>query len=189
MSKLAIIAGLALAFAGTHALAQEASPETVEETEAPTEGPKVWYVMIAVEQAVGPRGCRPWHYKISTARPIVIEGPPEVRPRHADEVAAWWMIHLRHHSSEAFRWLAGPDGHEPAAVYFRESAEEVVEAFRADGHLRLQKTCTGSKLIAQSTAGFRFVPPEGFTQTDFGFEPVPETATVARDLPRIPGAR
>lgn len=193
MTKIAFIAGLMLAgaFTGTAALAgptEEKPSEWGWEQPAST-APKTWYVMIAVHQAVGPAGCDTYRYKVSTVQPIVIKGPPEVRSTHGDELAAWWMMFVRDRAPLPYRWLTTSAGHEPPEVYFRESREEVMEAFRADGHLRQSRSCSGSKLVGLGTKRFRFDPPPGFTLSDFGQEPVPQNVTVARDLASAPSTR
>jgi len=157
--------------------------------QASSQAPKTWYVMIAVHQAVGPAGCDTYRYKVSTIEPIVITGPPEVRAAHGDELSAWWMMFVRERAPIPYRWLTTSAGHEPPQVYFRESAEEVRQAFRADGHLRQSRSCSGSKLVGLRTRKFQFTPPPGFASVDFGNEPVPQGVTVARNLGAVPGAQ
>lgn len=149
--------------------------------------PKTWYVMIAVHQAVGPAGCDTYRYKVSTVEPIVIQGPPQVRAAHGDELAAWWMMYVRDRAPTPYRWLTTSAGHEPPEVYFRETREEAMQAFREDGHLRQSRSCSGSKLVGLRTRNFKFTPPPGFVRTEFGNEPAPQGVTVARDLSPAPG--
>lgn len=186
------IVALTFAAFGAPAIAQSAPAEQGSEWswEKPqSDLPKTWYVMIAVHQAVGPAGCDTFRYKVSSVEPIVIKGPPEVRGAHGDELAAWWMMYVRQRAPLPYRWLTTSAGHEPPQVYFRESAEEVMEAFRADGHLRQSRSCSGSKLVGLRTKRFRFDPPPGFTLSDFGQEPVPQNITVSRNLAAAPGRR
>lgn len=149
--------------------------------------PKTWHVMIAVEQAVGPAGCDTFRYKVSSVEPIIITGPPEIRAAHGDEMAGWWMMFVKQRAPLAYRWLTTSAGHNPPEVYFRETAEEVMEAFRADGHLRNNRSCTGSRLVGLRTSKFEFTPPPGFVKSDFGNEPAPQGVTVARELKPVPG--
>lgn len=184
---------LAIALAGT-AAPIAAQTESVQEGPAwswerhDSNAAKTWYVMIAVEQAVGPAGCDTFRYKVSTVEPIVIEGPPQVRGAHGDELASWWMMYVRERAPLPYRWLTTSAGHEPPQVYFRESAEEAMKAFRADGHLRNNRSCSGSKLVALRTKAFHFTPPPGFVTSEFGNEVAPQDVTVSRDLNRVPGA-
>lgn len=184
---------MALASGGVSQEPQTLSPNS-EETGAQwgwdrteSDAPKTWYALIAVRQAVGPAGCDTYRYKVSTREPIKLKGPAEIRPSHGDELAAWWMIHLRQTSPTIYRWLNTSVGHEPVQVYFRETPEEVLAAFRADGHLRRDRTCSGSVLAVVRTSNFRFSPPEEFLRVDFGNEPAPQGVTVARDLNKAPG--
>ncbi|MEM1053053.1 MAG: hypothetical protein AAGI28_13270 [Pseudomonadota bacterium] len=177
---------------GAPALAQESSEDSAAQwswDQSDSTAPKTWYVMIAVEQAVGPRGCDTYRYKVSTIEPITIKGPPEIRAAHGDEIAAWWMMFVRERAPIAYRWLTTSAGHDSPQVYFRENADEAMKAFRADGHLRQSRSCSGSKLVGLRTSRFQFVAPPGFTRTDFGNEPAPQNVTVARDLAAAPGAR
>ena len=87
------------------------------------------------------------------------------------------------------RLVGKPDAPIVGFNIIRETAEEAVADFRADGHLRLNKSCTGSVLLTHGTSKFNFVPPEDYTDVDFGIEPVPASVTVSRDIPTIPGAR
>ncbi|KEO91931.1 hypothetical protein EH31_04465 [Erythrobacter longus] len=166
---------------------QEGGEWTWEEQES--DRPKTWYVMISVHQAVGPAGCDTYRYKVSSVEPIKITGPSEIRPAHADELAGWWMMYVAQRAPLPFRWLTTSAGHEPPEMYFRETREEAMEAFRADGHLRQSRSCSGSKLVGLRTRNFEFTPPPGFTSVDFGNEPAPQGVTVARDLNKAPGAR
>ena len=182
------------AITGTSAAAQVPSPSNGgqwgwPDTQADPDAPKTWYVMIAVEQAVGPSGCDTYRYKVSTVEPIVIQGPPEVRPAHADEISAWWMIHVRRNAPTAYRWLTTDVGHEPPEVYFRESREEAFAAFRKDGHLRKSRSCSGSMLVGLGTSRFHFEAPLDFTKTEFGEVVVPHGVTVAREMDSVAGAR
>jgi len=192
VAHCAVPIAIAFAASGVPVLAQDTrSEDPVDWTwdQSDSQTPKTWHVMISIEQAVGPRGCDTYRYKVSTIEPITIKGPPEVRGSHADELAAWWMMHVRHRAPTAYRWLTTSVGHEPPQVYFRESAKEVREAFREDGHLRKSRSCSGSVLVGLRTSGFKFTAPPGFATTDFGSEPVPQGVTVARELPTVPGAR
>ncbi|MEO1221557.1 MAG: hypothetical protein AAFY42_09440 [Pseudomonadota bacterium] len=173
------------------ALAQEAQDSSARWSwEQPeSDAPKTWYALIAIRQAVGPQGCDVYRYKVSTREPIKLVGPPEIRPNHGNELTAWWMMHLRKTSPTAYRWLTTSVGHEPAQVYFRETPEEVLKAFRADGHLRRDRSCSGSVLVTMRTSNFSFDPSEEFTRVDFGHEPAPQNVTVSRDLRPAPGAR
>lgn len=187
----ALVIALSLAAISAPAFAQTPSSEeggewTWEELES--DKPKTWYVMIAVHQAVGPAGCDTYRYKVSTIEPIVIKGPPEVRAAHGDELASWWMMYVRDRAPTPYRWLTTSVGHEPPQVYFRETPEEAMEAFRKDGHLRQGRSCSGSKLVGLRTRNFKFTPPPGFVRTEFGNEPAPQGVTVARDLRPAPGA-
>ncbi|WP_298303975.1 hypothetical protein [uncultured Erythrobacter sp.] len=194
MSKLTTLSNCACAIA----LAASPSPASAQDNrseeqsnwtwdQSDSQTPKTWYVMIAVHQAVGPAGCDTYRYKVSTIDPIEVTGPPEVRSAHGNEVAAWWMMFVRERAPIPYRWLTTPAGHEPPEVYFRQSAEEAMEAFRADGHLRQSRSCSGSKLVGLRTQSFQFTPPPGFTDVDFGLEPAPQGVTVARDLAPVPG--
>lgn len=153
-----------------------------------SEAPKTWYAMISVEQAVGRSGCDMYHYKVSTRLPIVLEGPPEVRAAHADELSAWWLLYVQANAPIAYRWLTTSAGHEPPKVYFRESASEVFDAFRSDGNLKKGNRCEGEMLVTLDPASFHFEPPYGFTKVDFGNEPAPQNVTVAKNLSSIPGS-
>lgn len=195
MSKLQTLATCALALAATAVPASGQSVTSSEEgtnwswSELETDTPKTWHVMISVEQAVGPQGCDTYRCKVSTLEPIVIKGPPEVRRAHSDEIAVRWMMHVRENAPTAYQWLTTSAGHEPLQIYFRETGDEVMEAFRADGHLRKSRSCTGSHLVGLRTKSFEFSPPPGFAKVDFGHEPVPQGITITRDLPKVPGAR
>ncbi len=153
-----------------------------------SEAPKTWYAMISVEQAIGRGGCDTYHYKVSTRLPIVLKGPPEVRTAHADELTAWWMLHVQANAPLAYRWLTTSEGHEPPKVYFRESASEVFEAFRSDGNFRKARGCEGAMLVTLDPENFHFPVPHGFTTVDFGNEPAPQNVTVAKNLSNIPGS-
>jgi hypothetical protein len=194
MSSFAQLAALSLV--GTAFIAAPAAAQAEAENngswgweQLDSSAPKSWYVMIAVEQAVGPAGCDTFRYKVSSVEPIEITGPPEVRAAHGDEMAGWWMMFVKQRAPLAYRWLTTSVGHNPPEVYFRETAEEVMEAFRADGHLRNNRSCTGSRLVGLRTSKFEFNPPPGFAKSDFGNEPAPQGVTVSRDLKAIPGER
>lgn len=198
MTKAAALTAITLAFAGGSALAQSPAPAPVQSS-APASGinsvdpnlalkdTTTWYVMIAIEQALGPRGCQGWRYKVSMAEPLVIEGPSQVSGFHADELVSAWMLHLNESSPTAYKWLNGLYGHDSPQVYFRQSREEAIEAFREDGHLKLNRTCERSALVAHGTAKFAFDPPEGFDDPDFGGAPVRIEGMVTRQLAKIPG--
>lgn len=183
---------LAFALLSAPALAQNAPSDnsanwTWEEQQS--DAPKTWHVMIAVEQAVGPAGCDTYRYKVSTVQPIKVTGPSEVRAAHGDELASWWMMYVAERAPTAYRWLTTSAGHEPPQLYFRETAEEAMQAFRADGHLRKSRSCSGSVLVGLRTRNFQFRAPPGFASVDFGNEPAPQGVTVARNLKAAPGAR
>lgn len=183
---------LSLSALAAPAFAQETQEEDSANwswDQADSQTPRDWYVMIAVEQAVGPAGCDTFRYKVSSVQPIKIKGPPEIRAAHADEIASLWMMYVQKRAPLPYRWLTTSVGHNPPEIYFRETKEEVIEAFRADGHLRNNRSCSGSKLVGLRTSGFEFVAPPGFTTSDFGFEPAPQNITVARELSPIPGKK
>lgn len=191
MHKLLTLSGLITATLASPVLAQEPVQEVQASGSAASksDGPKTWYVMISVEQAVGRQGCDTYHYKVSTVEPIVIQGPPEVRRAHADELTAWWMLHIAQQRPLAYRWLTTDAGHKPAQIYFRESEEEALEAFREDGGLRKSRRCIQSRLVPMRTNRFQFNAPVGFTKVDFGFEAAPQDAVVARELQGPAGGR
>jgi hypothetical protein len=195
MSTVTFLSAIALASAGAPAAMQTPTSSSDEKgaewswENSESDAPKTWYAMISVKQAVGPRGCDVYRYKVSTRQPIKLVGPPEIRPSHGDELTAWWMMHLRETSPTAYRWLTTSAGHEPAQVYFRETPQEVIEAFRADGHLKRDRSCSGSVLVTMRTSNFTFTPAEDFKKVDFGQEPVPQNVTVVRDLGAAPGAK
>ena len=193
MSKLsylfAVPCALACLAANAPASAQSEDQTNWSWEKLESDTPKTWHVMIAVEQAVGPAGCDTYRYKVSTVEPIEITGPPEVRGAHGDEVAAWWMMYVAQRAPIAYRWLTTSVGHEPPQIYFRETAQEALKAFRADGHLRNNRSCSGSKLVGLRTRNFEFTPPPGFASVDFGDEPAPQGVTVSRELKAAPSAR
>jgi len=198
MTKLAALSVSPLATALTCALLSV--PATAQSTqsesgadwaweEQESNASKTWHVMIAVEQAVGPAGCDTYRFKVSTLEPITVIGPSEVRAAHGDELASWWMMYVAQRAPTAYRWLTTSAGHEPPQLYFRETAQEAMQAFRKAGHLRKSRSCSGSVLLGLRTRNFQFTPPPGFASVDFGNEPAPQGVTVARNLKAAPGAR
>ncbi|EAQ30712.1 hypothetical protein NAP1_08030 [Erythrobacter sp. NAP1] len=187
MSKLVKLTAAAIVFASAGAFAQSPDPapaESAQDAEKPT---KTWYVMIAIQQALGPRGCDVWRYKVSTKAPFAVEGPQQLTGFHADEVVGAWMAHLSERSPTVYRWLTGPTGHNRPEIYFRDTPEAAIEAFRKDGHLEHDRSCKGSALVKSPTVNFTFAPPEGFVSSDFGYTPPPADAVVVNELAKIPG--
>jgi hypothetical protein len=187
MGKSVIIAkaAFALLVAGAPSYAPVAA-----ETDVPSQSKietRTWHVMIAIEQSLGPQGCDVWRYKVSTSDPIAIEGPMDVSPAHADAVVSEWLLYLHEHSPSAYRWINGPHGHDRPQVYFRKSRAEAIAAFRRDGHFEHDRNCKRSALLKHGTSKFQFVPPPGFFGEDIAEEPVTRSATVTRDIGKIPG--
>lgn len=186
MAKSHIIAALALVLAGTGALAQD---QVVEADANAQQAGTTWYALIAIRQNPGPEGCNSYIYKVSTVEPIMFEGPRDFTSAHADELVASWMMYLHDRSPTAYRWINGPAGYESPKVYVRESADEVMQAFREDGHLVRDRRCPGSVLLTHGTSKFRFDPPVDFAEASFGSTPRPDPAEglVVRELAKIPG--
>ncbi|MEM7780593.1 MAG: hypothetical protein AAF697_09410 [Pseudomonadota bacterium] len=202
MKYRAIISVTALACAGSASLAQDADPATeaqAELAETPTttveegrvraaeDGITTWHALIAISQVRGPRSCDTQTFKVSTADPITFEGPETLTAYHADELVEQWMHYLHDNSPRAWRWFNGPNGYASPQVYFRNTAEDAIEAFRADGHLRRDRACFREVLVKHATANFDFEPPVSFAESDFGLVEDTSDAVVVRELDKIPG--
>jgi len=185
----AIVAGF-MASAPTHA-ASPALSNQIEQEQAASQQPQgqSWYVMISLYESMTQNSCGSRLYKVSTADPIVVQGPDTITINHINAVVGEWMNHLREMSPAAFRRVNGDTGEHLTDVYFRRSEEDARKAFTRDGHLRREPGCWGSVLIKSPVESFAFDAPSDFILHEFGQEPPPppEAAGIARELPKIPG--
>lgn len=148
-----------------------------------------WHVMISLYESMTDNSCGSNVYKVSTADPIVIEGPDTITVNHINRVVAEWKAHLREKSPSAWRMIHGDTGAHLTDVYFRRSDEDARKAFARDGHLAREPGCWGSVLVKSPVENFAFSKPADFVLHTFGQEPPPppEAAGIARELPKIPG--
>lgn len=177
-----MIALSAASLAGAPALADEGQAEGAD-------APQQWHVMISLYESVQKNSCGDRIYKVSTAEPIVIDGPDTITVNHINTVVGEWIAHLRTVSPAAWRMVNGDTGDHVTDVYFRRSHEEAVRAFTRDGHLEREPGCWGSVLMKHPVESFAFSAPADFVKWEFGQEPPPPPGVggVARDLAPIPG--
>lgn len=148
-----------------------------------------WHVMISLYESMSDNSCGSQIFKVSTADPIVVQGPDTITVNHINRVVAEWKAHLRDTSPQIWRSIHGDTGAHLTDVYFRRSDEAARRAFARDGHLAREPGCWGSVLVKSPVDRFAFSAPGDFVLHTFGQEPPPppEAAGVARELPKIPG--